>query len=1247
MDSHNGTIISANDLQKRHELENQPDPFPSLNDVDTTSRKSQRRPQAAQELDTESETSFPSLGAPSKPPTPAPALAWGAGASARARAPPPRAPVFSDTISIVVHDRAASANAVRNAMAKTKAKIESSTQSGATSFLIKAESQADVEKAKKLLNSELSPKISIYIDAPIPSVGQIIGTKGATLKQIRETYSISVDIPRRDAAPTATATADSSRVPSPTHDAQDEDDEPTVRITLSGPEASVREAAAHITSIIGVRTVTRRITNIPIHILSFIQVDGPLWDGISVDFNRKERSIAISGVKEEVLQKIEEVKKKQEELAEELKSIAIPIPKIQHRLLAGTANRDILLEAHCAVVVPDADDPDTNVVVRGKPEHLPAGLAAIMQRAASQHTQSITLPSPPAFGRQIQTYLLHTSYLNTLVASHPEVSTHISSAALAAKSGTATIDFVGPKKEVEAALKDIKDLFRKLDGALREIEINWMVHRIIMGREAKAINEFSETHNVKVFFPPEESESSSVLLVHDPLTLSPTAPSSAQKQKHLDVVQKSLEKFAQDAADVTTKTVTVDKKWHADIIGRDNESLNKILGEDKVLVIKFGSQQTKAGSDQTPLDENAILVRGPSADVDRAIKEINQAAKDAEEDAIASSYFTVFEIDQEYVSRVVGAHGAAVNKLRDQFDVRIDFDDEVRGDEADRSKRKKSGAKSKVKITGKKSGAEEAKKRILAQVEKLADETFEILRIPNSLHSGLIGPGGKYVIRLEEKYGVKITFPRGGGGGGNEYDEEGRGNRTRENLQPNEVLVKGGRKGVAGAKAELIEAAEYDKDRSHSLTFTVPTRAIARVLGKGGSNINDIKERTDAQIDIDKNIGDGAPTTSITVRGTKTAIADAKREILAVSDTVEEETTVTVNIESKYHRGLIGAGGQGLKDLVARCGGPSDPRAQAGLIHFPRNGEPSDEVRLRGEPKLVAKIQAELEKIVDGHKNRVVLGVSVPAASHRNLIGRGGQHLTDLQNRTGATVQFPGSRSYNQVGEPENAADLADVDHADLVKVFGSREACENAIKELSARSVRNTPQEAVTAVVIVPLKYHHVIGQQGNFYRTLRNFNVHVEQSKVPQNQTSSAPAGGAAEARIDAEEHSTSDPEWEVVKNYVDAEEGDSEWTLRARDQAGLERAQKLLEEAIEHAKNSTHIGYLTLPDRTVFPRIVGTKGANVSRLRAETGAEIIVGRDDNRITIIGTEAALNDAKEAILQIANQPRGRRGQDY
>lgn len=115
----------------------------------------------------------------------------------------------------------------------------------------------------------------------------------------------------------------------------------------------------------------------------------------------------------------------------------------------------------------------------------------------------------------------------------------------------------------------------------------------------------------------------------------------------------------------------------------------------------------------------------------------------------------------------------------------------------------------------------------------------------------------------------------------------------------------------------------------------------------------------------------------------------------------------------------------------------------------PRHGDPSDEIWLRGEPKLVAKLKAELEKTVSLLQDRVVLAVEVPAAQHRTLIGRGGQHLNAFQTRTGVQVQFPGSRSYHQVGEPKNAADFEGVDPANIVKVFGPSKACDSAVNEL------------------------------------------------------------------------------------------------------------------------------------------------------------------------------------------------------
>jgi len=202
-----------------------------------------------------------------------------------------------------------------------------------------------------------------------------------------------------------------------------------------------------------------------------------------------------------------------------------------------------------------------------------------------------------------------------------------------------------------------------------------------------------------------------------------------------------------------------------------------------------------------------------------------------------------------------------------------------------------------------------------------ADETSEVLNIPAQYHSGLIGQNGKYVIRLEEKYNVKITFPR-------RLSENG----SREHLKPDEVFVKGGKKGVAGAKSELLDAAEFEKESNNVIKFTIPARAIPRILGKGGATIVQIKDDTDAAIDLDK-AEDGSGAT-ITCRGSKKAIASAKAAIQSIVDQVGKEVTEVLTIENKFHRALIGGGGQGLRNLIARCGGPADSRAQAGLVRL-------------------------------------------------------------------------------------------------------------------------------------------------------------------------------------------------------------------------------------------------------------------------------------------------------------------------
>ncbi|KAF8628885.1 hypothetical protein AX15_003671 [Amanita polypyramis BW_CC] len=1223
------TVSSAADLQRRHQLEGAPDPFPSV--PESTPVKS-KQPRLV-ELDTPFEIAFPSLAPSAATPSPS-QPSWGASSGPRIKPSVIKQNFYTDSFTLSAIDlsnsgkdgKAATLGEVmKQITTKYKVKLDASGNQKIrqTTFHLKAESQKELDKAKRSLLSLLSPVVKVVLQAPASTIPSIIGPKGATLKQIRDQTSVRVDIPRKEDHANDFASGKTT----PSQD--DTDDEPTVPVTLTGPQPLVFEAQALLNEVIASKTsiVTHRVRDIPVHVLPFVRAQRAEFvaaaQGVEVQLrlNETDREITVHGDREAVGRVIEEIKATIERSKDGLTSVKLTISKRQHRLFVGKATDEIMANSNCAIIVPRFDDSSEEITVWGKSSDLPRGLSSVMEQANSKHVYEFPLNGPLATSKQVVSYMAHIQYAKVLEAANPGVSVFLPSSTAAEKGLDLSIVVVGDKPIVNTTIREISGMLGKLDAATREVSIDWLLHRVIRGKNAKKIKEIYDAQNVLVLFPSESAEQSTVLLVYDPQ--SPLAsPSLDDKTKNLGDVERELLKMAKEAADVASKLVPVEKRWHEAVLGPNGTTLNAIIGEDKTLSIKVGAE---AGD---PSIEDVILVRGISSEVSRAVKDILKIVENAKNDEIVSSYVTEFDVEREYVGRIVGAHGVGINRLREQLAVRVDLFDEVEEKEKEGGKKKKNAhQKSKIKITGRKENVEEAKKRILAQVERIADETSEILKIPNQYHASLIGQNGKYVIRLEENYGVKITFPRS-------TSENGEG-RTREQLKPDEVLVKGGKKGVASAKSELLEALEVEKESNHVLKFTIPTRSVARVLGKSGAQINEVKENTGAQIDIDKDL-DRGEATNVTVRGTKDAISAAKAEILAIASQVKEETTAIIVIENKYHRTIIGAGGQGLRDLITRCDGPIDSKQQAGLIRFSRQGEPSDEVRLRGEPALVARLQKELEKTAALLRDRIVMAVNIPASQHRVLIGRGGQNLVEIQSKTGAQVQFPGSRSYQQVGEAENGAEFVGADPADIVKVTGPREACKVAIELLEGQAKAAVAE--IRDIVTVPLKYHHIVSQQGAFIRNLRSLGVQVEQSIQPSKSGVPTKPGGSLDARIDdSAEAPPSEVSWEVILNYQDAEEGDSTWTLKARDQAGLEQAKAMIEEAVQHAEGMSHVGFLTLPDRSLFPRIVGAKGVNVTRLRNETGADITVSKSDTRIVIIGSESNIEAAKKAILEMTS----------
>lgn len=164
-----------------------------------------------------------------------------------------------------------------------------------------------------------------------------------------------------------------------------------------------------------------------------------------------------------------------------------------------------------------------------------------------------------------------------------------------------------------------------------------------------------------VYFPPETEANSTILLVFDPLAKDTTI----DKQAVLAGIEKEIMELVGTLGQIKTETVSVEKRWHDAVTGKNNSTLNALIGEDRGLAIEVGGTG----------HEDIVVIRGTPADVDRATKDILRIVEEAKNDAIDSSYVTEFHIPQQYVPRIVGSAGANIQKYREQLDVKIDIDD--------------------------------------------------------------------------------------------------------------------------------------------------------------------------------------------------------------------------------------------------------------------------------------------------------------------------------------------------------------------------------------------------------------------------------------------------------------------------------------------------------------------------------------------------------------------------------------------
>lgn len=987
------------------------DPFPSLGEP-VSAAPAPSKPRGEAKPDVSSEDAFPTLGASAARTQRAP-TAWVSPVPVIQRV------MHQATVSLRLSDeQLAKLNTV---LPKVQAKcptvkIEASTtrKTGNTTFIFKGANEAAVQLAKKELTVQLARRITTTVLVPASLRAHVIGAGGKHIKSITEQTGVRIHVPPR------TADAPVDEVDDPLLGEQ-------MEITIEGDEIHANEAQAMIQAMIAERTskLSQRLAHIEPEFYPFLAgARGARLEALMANEgrgevtikvpppHRRDAPILVHGERASVGAVVDAIEAQVRDMRATFHTLSLTIPKRQHTCLVGDSAADILAATQCSIELPPTHDASECVTIRGPQTQLPLALTAALERANAITVKVVDVGAlHPEADKQHARYLVQ--WLSGKAPRADGVQVFLPTAA-ALDAGRAHVDVVGEDKEAVARVhRELEQLMRPLGpSALRVTELDPLAHPLVVGKRQQLLKGY-EARGVDVLVPPEHSGRSDVLLVH--------RGAEAERAAALEAVLQELTTAAAPIAHLRTEHISIPAQYHSKILGPDRTVLNALMGEDRMHVV-LGRQGT-APADVGPRTDDSVVVRGAPAAVERVVARLQQLAADAEQDSIENSFVDELHVPGVYVPRLIGRGGAAVAKLRDELGVRVDFPD------ADDKARAKTVP---IVLTGRKECVAEAKARLNAQVQRLADETTVRLRVPSDMHGALIGPGGKYVSRLQDKYGVRILFPRG--------DDEAQ--------AADEVIVRGGKRGVAEAQAELLELLAYEQERNQAEELPVPQRAVARILGRAGATINQLRLETGADIDVEREAG-ASEHAILRLRGSRAAIEAARTAIQAIVADVEREAELQLDIPSQFHAQLIGQGGQHLRDLIVCAGGPTEPRAQAQMVRFARDR--SNTVTVRAEQAVAQRIAELLQNEARALSERVVHGAVAPPRVHGQLVARGGRRHSPWQQEHGVQIVLPHWREYAELEAPANAADLADADPTHIVKVLGGAENVQHVLQAIDA----------------------------------------------------------------------------------------------------------------------------------------------------------------------------------------------------
>ncbi|KAG6012946.1 hypothetical protein E4U43_007564 [Claviceps pusilla] len=1100
---------------------------------------------------------------------------------------------------------------------KSRANITMATASNGRLRFDATGPQEIAQQALKDLVQQIGTKILIKVPIPYSARAHVIGKGGSVIRGLQEKTGAKIQLPKvEDTALLA------------------DDDDATVDVVVEGNALSAASARNELLKIAGEQSanVQTKVRGVPLAFYPFIagpgnslaraleeshgvQVRVPSYQAVSqaavptapqpgqrpvfTPAGAEDDHIQLAGDRAAIQQVRADIERQVAELHKQLELEQLSIQRGRHQFIIGNRgvpSNEFFAETGCTIILPSDDDDDT-VTIIGPADRVQIGLEKAMDLAMGMQMSNIDISrfhrnapgGAAAHAGNVTRYLRQRKEIDRLEKLY---STHINTPF----SQDGALPWELYSREGKNAIRAQSEITGIINGhppsRLQPISVDPFFHQHL---RTNITPQVKKDYGVHVVVPEASEPNAPVLLVFEgvdpadgPYQPPRTKPSDADVQafkKALEEAEKHILGLIHKQEALSSASLDVPAKFH--------ERLRRFIKKE----------QESRSSDQFPVRVTkvgtTITLRGPQSAVEALASKAKAFLEQEKEDEKERGFTLTFDFPQKFANHLIGKGGSNIKELRDRFDVEIQVQE------------------GQVELKGPKAKAEEARRHIQNLGRALADETTHIMKIDPKYHRELIGAQGSQINRLQTRYKVLIFFPRSAKAASEEQsntDGASDAGKPRRQQAPDEVIIRGPKKGADEARDEIFSLHKYLEE--HSVTATVPVqqKQVGSLIGQGGAALDELRQITGARIDVPAERD--AEIVQISIKGTAAQVEKA-RKLLEEKRSVFDDTIVeTIEVDKKHHKALIGSGGASLKEIVVGAGGSDDRRELARTIQFPKQEADGNTIRVEGRTEVVQKIIKRIQEIVGERDSQVTEVIEVPIENHRSLIGRGGETKRQMETDFSVSIDVPrqgdGKTGVKLTGRPEN--------------VSKAKEHIADIVKQQQGESIQ------------IPRNAHHAVSNNGHLFRQLRNnHQVTVDHAghAVPSKPDSSARVNSGSLPLITDDAESTADAHsWKVVQT-VSTETGDIPWVLRGTPE-NVQKAKDIILKALEQAKKTDATGYLILPDPKTYRHVIGPNGSKVNSIRQQSNCRIQVPRDqakDEAIEIIGTKEGVEKAKDLIL--------------